>query len=240
MAKLEGRLYATDTQIDAELTEFLNTHLYGDYIQIEHTKNKDEQVAGIDGYLTIKDLGIFNAPCDEKCSSHYVNNPLPTFLMETGTRDKNGEYRIGWFLHPNIKTEYYILMYPYANVEKNDKGKWKYWDITKDNVTKIDFWIVKKSDIEKWFMNQGFTYTDFIEMTIVIQNKCKQGLLNKTTRFCTEYNKGFHIVASPSYAECPVNLCILIEKYVNEMNAIWGTVLKSDNGIKKEDLFKKR
>ena len=241
MSKLKGRLYSTDAQIDAELIKFLNSHLYGDYIQMVHTTNKVEQVSGIDGYLTIKDLGIFSAPCDEKCSSHYVNNPLPTFLMETGTRDKNGEYRLGWFLQPNIKTEYYILMYPYANVNKNDNGKWKYWEITEENITKIDFWIVKKSNIEKWFMNQGFNYTDFVDKTLELQANYKQNSsCDKPVKIYANYKKGFHMVASPFYVEHPINLCILIEKYVNEMNAIWGTVLKTDNGIKKQDLYKKR
>ena len=241
MPKLEGRLYKTDTQVDAEISKFLNKHFYGKYIKMEHTSNKNEQVVGIDGYLTIEDKDIFHAPCDEKCSSHYVNRPLPTYLMETGTRDKNGEYRLGWFLLPKIKTQYYILMYPYANIGKNNKGKWNYWEITSENITKIDFWIVKKANIERWFMRQGFDYKEFVNKTHEIQSKCKQGIFDvKNTKLYSEYNKGFHMVVSPSYAECPINLCILIEKYVKEMDAIWGTVLNTDNGIKKEDLYKKR
>lgn len=90
-----------DQEIEKEVAAFCDKHIYCNDVKFERCFDKEKQKMGIDGYLTIPELNIYNAPTDEKVGIHYVNNPINTYLMELSLRLReverklmDGSYRI--------------------------------------------------------------------------------------------------------------------------------------------------
>ena len=150
----------TDKVIEKEIAKFCDKHIFCNDIQFKRCHDDALQKQGIDGYLTIESLGIHNAPADEKAGAHYVNQPIRTYLMELSQIKTTGEEVDGWFLSGDNKTEYYILMYLWAlvpqTIDRNGKADVMWEEIKEDNITLVEYYIVKKSDIFKYLEECGF------------------------------------------------------------------------------------
>lgn len=197
-----------DQRIEWEIERYCDRHIYCDKIKFDRTGDTILQRQGIDGYLTIEELGIKNAPTDEKAGAHYVNTPIKTYLMELSQITKAGNEVDGWFLNEENKTEYYMLMYLWAQVPQamvNGKIKPEWDKITRNNISLVEYYLVKKSDIFDYLKSVGFD-----------KNRLRNGV--KYLREHPEVNKietkyGFKFVISRGFKECPVNICIEKQVY---------------------------
>jgi len=192
-----------DKEIEKEIARYCDRHIYCGDIEFKRCKDPEIQKAGVDGYLSIPLLGINNEPTDEKAGAHYVNSPIKTYLMELSQITKAGKEVDGWFLSENSKTEYYILMYLWAQVpqyEKDGKMVSEWQKIREDNITMLEYYIVKKSDIYEYLQKCGF---DKQRLRKAVKYLRTHPDTNKV-----QTNHGFKFVISRGFKECPVNICI--------------------------------
>lgn len=213
-----------DSIVEKEINAFNDKHLYGNTIKFQRETSREKQLCGVDGYITVESENIFNAPCDEKASGQYVNRPIPTFLMELSQITMKGEEVDGWFLGEN-DTEYYMLMYVWAEVpqtieSKNLKAEWGL--INQDNLSLTEYFLVKKQDIMDYLESCGFN-----------KNRLKEGvkyLRNNTDQKKVKTKYGFDFVISRQLKECPVNLCIRRDVY-KKICIKHGYAQKYDYGV---------
>lgn len=192
-----------DKEIEKEIARYCDRHIYCSDIKFIRCNDTNLQKSGVDGYLTIPSLGIENALTDEKAGAHYVNSPIKTYLMELSQVTKKGDIVDGWFLSENNKTEYYILMYLWAQVpqyEKDGKMVSEWQKINENNITLIEYYLVKKSDIFKYLEECGFDRERLKKAVEYLRSH------PETDRVAT--NHGFKFVISRGFKECPVNICI--------------------------------
>lgn len=192
-----------DKGIEKEIALYCDKHIYCGDIKFVRCNDIELQKSGVDGYLTIPFLGIYNALTDEKAGAHYVNTPIKTYLMELSQITKAGKEVDGWFLSENNKTEYYILMYLWAQVpqyEKEGKMVSEWQKIKEGNITLVEYYLVKKSDIFDYLKNCGFDRERLKKAVDYLRNNPSIDRVN------TPY--GFKFVISRSFKECPVNICI--------------------------------
>jgi len=185
-----------DQVVELEVEKFLDKKLYsGGSLSFERCDDKKLQLQGIDGFLSVPSLGIDKMPADEKAGIHYVNRPIPTYLMELSQVRMNGMETDGWFLSAENQTEYYVLMYLYADV---DSSRWM--DIKEDNISLLEYYIVGKRDIMKYVNDCGFPRERLLDGVRYLRQHPEM------TRVKTSYD--FSFVISRQFKECPVNLCI--------------------------------
>lgn len=106
-----------DSRRERVLAEFLDAGFYPHAARSwAHSSDKERQQAGEDSVVEFKWLSESKI-VDEKAQSSdkWINSPRPTFAMEifSETWIKNGSPQgsIGWFVNPDIETEYYVLVW---------------------------------------------------------------------------------------------------------------------------------
>ena len=125
--------FRKDLKIEHEIAKYLDKHLYTEptFSKCIRPDYLDSQHKGIDIILSSSDFNIYDAKVDEKCTSHYVNCDITTFAFEL-LYIKDGYYKTGWFLDNQKETEYYTLIWPFANPE-TEKGRFD--SLTEDCIT---------------------------------------------------------------------------------------------------------
>ena len=212
-----------DKEIEKEISRYCDKHMYVGEIEFKRCYDITLQKSGVDGFLTIESLGIKDAMADEKASAHYVNNPIKTYLMELSQITSAGDEVDGWFLSKDSKTEYYILMYIWALVPQTENNgrifsDWK--SIKDDNITLVEYFIVKKSDIFSYLEKCGFDEGRLRDAVRYLREN------NDVDRVNTEH--GFKFVISRKFKECPVNVCIERDVY-KKICKMHGFAGKFDN-----------
>ena len=101
------------------MSEYMHLYYYSQLYNKDKTKlsgyeritEKNIQEEGID-VVFVKDGKKYIV--DEKAQMDYIyeEKPRPTFALEL-LNSKSG--REGWFVNPNLKTEYYMFIWPHAN-----------------------------------------------------------------------------------------------------------------------------
>lgn len=213
-----------DSIVEKEINAFNDEHLYGKTMYFKRETSKENQILGIDGYITVPSENIFNAPCDEKASGQYVNKPIPTYLMELSQINARKEEVDGWFLDDN-KTEYYMLMYVWAEVPQTVEfgmitSQWEM--VNRNNISLVEYFLVKKQDIINYLEKCGFNKKRLKDGVKYLRENTKE------RRITTKY--GFDFVISRQLKECPVNLCIRRNVY-KEICIKHGYAQKYDYGI---------
>ena len=198
-----------DSQVEREISFFLDEKFYpGIGAKTVRHHDVETQMQGIDISLTYKDL--HDASVDEKAISHYINKNIPTFAFELSFLNK-GQVIEGWFSDENKKTEYYLLIWIWAN---------KDWNITKDDITKLELFLVPRQKISEYLTQQGFNSERLREKAEQIRDKNIEGAIDKS------YGKDFYFFLSNSLVEAPVNVVIrksilaelAYEKFIFESN----------------------
>ena len=200
-----------DMHVERVIAQYLDEHLYNDGRFSRHDRTDDlaEQLSGSDIIITVPSLGIQNVIVDEKAITHYLTNPLPTFALELSFRSQNGSIVEGWLTDAQKVTEYYLLMWPLAS---------KPWDIEIQDIRKIDYMLVKRSDILQWLASQGYTVDVLREKADYIRKTyTENGAIEK------EDGKDFYFFLTTKLVERPIN--IVIRKKIYERLAIMkGTI----------------
>lgn len=192
-----------DMKVEREIASFLDEHLYSQPIFTCHTRTDDveQQLQGSDILLSIPSLGIENAIVDEKAIStyYYLPKSIPTFALELSFKSNRGDIIEGWFTDTSKITEYYLMVWIHAT---------KY-DFTKDDITWLEYALVRRSDIYKWLETQGLTKEKLREKDSIIRSTITQkGNIEKYD------NKDYWFSYSPQLGECPINLVIRKKIYL--------------------------
>lgn len=118
-----GSRYEIDRRNEAKMNQFMWLHYYsrlkntdGTKVRCEFISDKARQTQGIDVIYSRNDRKYV---IDEKAQIDYIyEGPLNTFVLEL----LNGSSgRVGWFINNELKTEYYMFIWPHADVQYNDK-----------------------------------------------------------------------------------------------------------------------
>ena len=166
--------------------------------------------------LSTKDGKLNRSIIDEKVASRFANKNLETFSLELSFIGKNGQKRCGWLLDNTKKTEYYLLGWileadiPYFE----DKKRFDTNAITKNNIKKLEWALVKRSDIVKLLEKKGWTLEKLAKQDEKIR---EQGGV-KTKDFIDDISFRY----SDAYIEKPINVLLKKETYIklSKLNGI--------------------
>ena len=192
--------FRKDLKIEHEIAKYLDKHLYTEptFSKCIRPDDSDSQHKGIDVILSSSDFNLYDAKVDEKCTSHYVNCDITTFAFEL-LYIKDGYYKTGWFLDNQKETEYYTLIWPFANPE-TEKGRFE--SLTEDGITGVRYLIVSRRKIIKYLANQGFTLE---RLKDDVKNIIRT---NQKGRIEINNDVHFYYYRSPNYPESPINIVI--------------------------------
>lgn len=208
-----------DMVVEREIAKFLDENLYSNaelFTEFARTDTIDEQISGSDLLLSTKDGKLSRSVVDEKVASRFANRNLETFSLELSFIGKNGQKRCGWLLDETKKTEYYLLGWildadiPYLD----DKKRFDTNSITKENIHKLEWVLVKRSDIVKFLEKKGWTLEKLAKQDEKIR---EQGGV-KTKDFIDDVSFRY----SDAYVESPINVLLKKETYIklSKLNGI--------------------
>lgn len=211
-----------DMAVEREIASFLDENLYSNtelFTEFARTDTIDEQISGSDLLLSTVNGKLNRSIVDEKVASRFANKNLETFSLELSFIGKNGQKRCGWLIDNTKKTEYYLFGWilnadiPYIE----DKKCFDTNSITKDNIKKLEWVLVKRSDIVKFLENKGWT----IEKLAKQDEKIREQGGVKTKDFIDEMSFRY----SGTYIEKPINVLLKKETYI-KLSTLHGIIEK--------------
>lgn len=222
-----------DKAIEKIIIEYLVENFFSkdDYITYYDVNyvNLEEQKAGIDVVLSTAD-GILNkSKVDVKVAITYVNRNLPTFAFETSSLKfpylNKDDVVPGWFIDESKETEYYLLGWIWADVPSTGYKKgyqtydWK--SITKDNITRIELYLIKGQNIKNYLFEKGWTTERIIRQDKKIRER---GRTEPKVKWIDNFK--FTITTDESRPETPIN--IVIRKPKLRENALYVKEIRKE------------
>ena len=134
---------------------------------------------------------------DEKAQLYYINKGLPTFAFEVSFSDRLGKERLGWLLNDELKTNFYMLIWPYASNTNLST-------IKKEDFCKVDCLLIRKDKIKKYLYDNGWTNEKILSEIFKIRNLGLQGKIS----IPGVKNFYFYHSSSEKYQENPINIVI--------------------------------
>lgn len=189
---------ATDMNAESELARFLDENLYaklleeGNFCSIERMTEKELQLQGIDVVVkTQSSVGYI----DEKAQLYYINKDIPTFAFELQFL-KNGRIIEGWFLNDDLKTDHYLLVWPFASVTDVKMLK-------KEDFIKLDALMISKEKLRR-----ELAYLRLDKETLA--NTAANIRRTNTSGKVPTGIQGIYYVASDAskYVEAPINIVV--------------------------------
>lgn len=221
-----------DMRAESELGKFMDEAFYsklhdnqGNPVKFIRYEELDKQKQGIDVCLEVRGKSYL---IDEKASLYYSNAMIPTFAFEVEfIQPRYGKHVIGWLLNEQLKTEYYMLIWP--NVKCDGENEWKRISINelkKNDFTIVEAMLIRKQDILTYLKNNFWDKKRIISLAEKLRDaKNTDGLLpNKKDDFYFTYTKGL--------AEKPIN--IVIRKKVLRKLALADWFISRENYAKIE------
>ena len=196
-----------DMSAESQLAYFLDTYLYSrfpksdSFSQIERMHNKVEQLAGVDVRFTSKDGAIYDV--DEKAQLYYLNKDLPTFAFEIQFL-RDGKETIGWLCNDSLKTDFYLLIWPFATQDSPKNICWHQF-------TKADCLLVKKRRLLMMLEKEGLTLDKMHQDAAQLRSSRQIG------KVPIEGTRGIYYFASDpqKYREAPINVVITKDRLLN-------------------------
>ena len=181
--KQEIMVYKTnrkeDTRLELIVNEFLDDYfLSKEFDATRWVVEKEEQLSGVDIYLTSEKHGLNEAKVDIKSAVKYSNCYLSTFSLELSFIGYRGGEKTGWFLNDSLETEYYLLLYPRSQKYYTDM-------IFKDDIDYIIYKFTLLINQYNWGKGQDFLET--------LADICER----KTEKFREWYRQEFGEKLSP-------------------------------------------
>lgn len=189
-----------DMSAEAQLGFFLDTYLYDRFpksdafSRIERMHNKADQLSGVDVRFTSKDGAVYDV--DEKAQLYYLNKSLPTFAFEIQFL-RNRQETIGWLCNNTLKTDLYLLIWPYAT-QDTPKG------ISWEQFTKADCLLVSKKRLLSMLEREGLTIERMLQDAARFRQEGRSG------KIAINGVRGIYYFASDAqkYREAPINIVI--------------------------------
>lgn len=196
-----------DMSAEAQLACFLDTYLYSRFPQadafsrIERMHNKAEQLAGVDVRFTGKDGSVYDV--DEKAQLYYLNKDLPTFAFEIQFL-RDGRETIGWLCNDSLKTDLYLLVWPFATQDTPRDIRW-------DQFTKADCLLIQKKRLLAMLEKDGLTIKRMQQDAAQFR---KAGHIGKAT---VDGVRGVYYFASDpkKYREAPINIVVTKDRLLS-------------------------
>lgn len=191
---------AEDHSAETQLSIFLDKYLYGcfptgnAFSSIRRIQDKEQQLQGVDVEFVGIDGKVYCV--DEKAQLHYLNQNLPTFAFELLSYQK-GYDTVGWLCNDKLKTDLYLLIWPYATQDA-------YQNITWEHFTKADCLLIQKQKILKMLANKGLTEERMLSDARRIRATGQKG------KIPIDGIRGIYYFASypRKYREAPINIII--------------------------------
>lgn len=197
-----------DMSAEAQLACFMDKYLYSNFPNNEAFDNirriddKREQLNGIDVEFIGKDGKHYCV--DEKAQLYYLNQDLPTFAFEILFK-RNGYDTTGWLCNDSLKTDLYMLIWPFAT-QDTPKG------ITWDKFTKADCLLIQKKRLLKMLSDKGLSIEEMLDGARRIRRS------GKTGKIPIAGLRGIYYYASnpQRYREAPINI-VISKNILNEI-----------------------
>ena len=200
---------AADMSAESELAEFLDENLYshllgeGKFLSIERMAEKEQQLQGID---VIAKTQSSVAYIDEKAQLYYINKDIPTFAFELQFL-KGGRVIEGWFLNDELKTNHYLLIWPFASVTDVKELK-------KEDFTKLDALMISKAKLRRELASLG------LDKGILAQRASQLRRTRTYGKITTGIQGVYYFASDPSkYAEAPINIVVSKARLVSLADA---------------------
>ncbi|MCD8300453.1 MAG: hypothetical protein LUC41_04685 [Clostridiales bacterium] len=155
-----GRInFKNDNEKADELAKFMDEYFYrrmerNSDFKFYRINDPTEQKAGVDVCMDYHGKRYY---IDEKASLYYCNTNLPTFALEINyVLDQT--IMEGWFINNDLKTDYYMLMWPNVICEqsKEQGGLWVRKNVK--NIRKTDFTVVEAMLIRKHRLQDSLSH----------------------------------------------------------------------------------
>lgn len=189
---------AADMNAESELAEFLDENLYsnllgeGKFLSIERVAEKEQQLQGIDVTAKTQNSVFY---IDEKAQLYYINKNIPTFAFELQFL-KGGRVIEGWFLNDELKTDHYLLIWPFASVTDVKELK-------KGDLTKLDALMISKVKLRRELASLGFDKETLTQRASQLRRTRTYG------KIPTGMQGIYYFASDPSkYAEAPINIVV--------------------------------
>ena len=201
-----------DMNVEREIAAFLDEHLYSNnelFSEFARTDGKDEQISGSDLILSTSDNRLYRVVVDEKVAARYANTGLDTFSLELSFIGKGGKKRCGWFLDYSKKTQYYLLGWIVNADIQYDEQKKRYDtdSITKENIKELDWCLVSREKIVKFFEKKGWTLDKL--------SRQDQSIRERGYVKTKEFVDGISFRYSDRYIEKPINILLKKQTYID-------------------------
>lgn len=219
-----------DMKAEDALATFMDKNFYsklhdkdGNHVSYERKTDISSQLNGIDVELIVGNRHFF---IDEKASIYYSNAMIPTFAFEINSMQHGHEQPIdGWFINEDLKTNYYMLIWPNVKCELTD-GKWirkNPSEIQYSDFTIIEAMLIEKKDLVNEAIKHGCDKVHLIEYAIELREMMEISNERKDIKV-DDY---FKITYTGALNEKPIN--VVIQKSVLKKIAK-ATYLISEDG----------
>jgi len=181
-----------DSKAEFEVSKFLDKYFYPKfYPNRERVSDKVNQLNGIDVIIDIPEIG--KVAVDEKAAVHYVNKGIPTFAFEVDFRLNTGELVEGWFLSKSKTTQYYLLIWVWAD---KDKG------FDYDDISKLEVILIDRFKVQKALLNYGMSENTINEISKTLRERNIAGVHHK------DFSKPFYFYLTSHLSENPLNIIL--------------------------------
>lgn len=131
-----------DSSQEQKITQFMQEYYFNKvFTYSDIVTDKSLQIRGVD---------IIADGCnyDLKAQTNYINEPLPTFILELCFYNRRKELMAGWFVNKTVQTDYYAFIWiPDAKVE-SDKRLVSYQDIEQ-----VELMIVPRRELKDYIFS---------------------------------------------------------------------------------------
>lgn len=188
----------TDSKQEKLFNQFLFDYFFS---KINKTSkliyDRELQIAGVDlQFNGAKTGNLLNVDIKAQSSKKYLNAPRPTFLLELSSINRYGEDFVGWFLNPDLITDYYAFMWiPKAKVNADGGIN------SPDDIEEAEVMLVSKKKI-KTYISELLKRKGYDDLQSVIDDM----RINEIERIPLE--KGINFSHTPTLYEKPVNIVV--------------------------------
>lgn len=196
---------AIDSENERKVADFLDDYFYISplFESARRIVDRNEQLRGKDVIVSSTKLKLKDAVIDEKDTAHYVNKDIPTFAFELSFLLRDGKQIEGWLTDDSKETEYYLLLWPFATLVEPVSNPPEFKEITK-----LRYLLVKRSDVLKLLLSQGFDRDELQKKARMMRANIKDAEDNQKIKAIDKEKYGFYFMYTYFLAEKPVNVVI--------------------------------
>ncbi|HLR66909.1 MAG TPA: hypothetical protein VK105_07205 [Virgibacillus sp.] len=197
----------------------------GVYIRNE---NIQLQKSGIDFFLQSPHIFGDNKKyaVDEKCATSYIktnieDNNMPTFAFELDYQGQDGTRNQGWLFGDQFtKTEYYLICWLWAEIDKKDK-KYLKDQVTYNNISKMKALLINKEKIQNYISSFHINNKNYMRASKRLREEKKETSIPLNPN---KNKKTPKILQTKHLVEKPVNIIISEHDLIKLSDEFWEDI----------------